>query len=96
MSTIEKMRQMRAEITEIARRHGASKIRVFGSVARGEDTVESDVDLLVDAGPNASSWFPAGLIIDLENLIGRHVEIVTEKGLSPFLRERVLAEAVPL
>jgi predicted nucleotidyltransferase len=96
MNTIEKIRQMRAEIMEIAHRHGAARVRIFGSVARGEETVESDVDFLVEAGPNVSSWFPAGLIIDLENLLGRRVEIVTEKGLSPLLRDRVVAEAVPL
>ena len=96
MSTIEKMRQMRTEIMEIAHRHGASRVRIFGSVARGEETAESDVDILVNTGANVSSWFPAGLKIDLENLLERKVEIVTEKGLSPLLRDRIMAEAVPL
>ncbi len=96
MTTYEAMRQKRAKIEEIARRHGALKVRVFGSVARGEETPDSDVDLLVATGPKVSSWFPAGLILDLEQLLGRRVEVVTEKGLNPLIRERILAEAVPL
>ena len=56
-------------------------MRVFGSVARGDARPESDVDLLVDVASQTSSWFPAGLILDLERLLGRHVEVVTEKAL---------------
>jgi predicted nucleotidyltransferase len=96
MTTYETMRQNRAEIEEIARRHGALNVRVFGSVARGEETPESDVDLLVTAGPKVSSWFPTGLMLDLEKLLDRRVEVVTEKGLNPLIRDRILAEAVPL
>lgn len=95
-----KMRELlqakRDEILRIAARHGAHNIRLFGSTVRGEDTPQSDVDLLVDAGPTTGSWFPAGLILDLEHVLGRRVEIVTEKGLNPYLREHVLREAVPL
>lgn len=94
------MRQLlqakRDDILNIAAEHGARNIRLFGSTARGEDTPDSDVDLLVDADPTTSSWFPAGLILDLEQILGRRVEIVTEKGLNPYLREHVLREAVPL
>ncbi|MDI6448267.1 nucleotidyltransferase family protein [Anaerobaca lacustris] len=86
----------RDEIVEIAARHGAHNLRLFGSVARGQDTADSDIDLLVATGPTTSSWFPAGLILDLEQILGRRVEIVTEKGLNPHLREKVLGEAVPL
>ena len=86
----------REEILDIAARHGARNVRLFGSVAREEDRPDSDVDLLVDTGPTTSSWFPAGLILDLERSLGRRVEIVTEKGLNPYLRGHVLAEAVPL
>ncbi len=88
--------EKRTEIQRIAEKHGARNVRVFGSAARGESRADSDVDLLVDTGPETSSWFPAGLIIDLEELLGCRVEIVTEKGLNPHLRERVLQEAVPL
>ena len=92
----ELLRAKRDEILSIAAKHGAHSIRLFGSTVRGEDTPHSDADLLVDAGPTTSSWFPAGLILDLEDILGRRVEIVTEKGLNPYLRERVLREAVPL
>ncbi|MBP7050868.1 MAG: nucleotidyltransferase family protein [Phycisphaerae bacterium] len=76
--------------------HSARNVRLFGSVVRGEDGPDSDVDLLVDAGPTTSSWFPAGLILDLEQILGRPVEIVTEKGLNPLIKQRVLQEAIPL
>jgi len=85
-----------AEITRIAQEHGAYNVRLFGSVVREEDRAESDIDLLVDVGPTTSSWFPAGLILDLEALLGRKVEIVTERALNPHLREHVPAEAVEL
>jgi hypothetical protein len=90
------IRAKRDEILRIAANHGARNIRVFGSVARGEARPESDVDFLIDAGPVTSSWFPAGLIIDLQDVLGRSVRVVTEKGLNPLIRERVLQEAVPL
>ncbi|MEN6577255.1 MAG: nucleotidyltransferase family protein [Phycisphaerales bacterium] len=88
--------ERRDDIVSAAAMHGARNIRLFGSVARGEDGPDSDVDLLVDAGPTTSSWFPAGLILDLEQILGRPVEIVTENGLSPLIKQRVLQEAIPL
>lgn len=90
------IRVKRDEILQIAAKHGARNIRVFGSVARGEARAESDVDFLIDAGPVTSSWFPAGLIVDLQDLLGRPVEVVTEKGLNPLIRDQVLEEAIPL
>jgi predicted nucleotidyltransferase len=90
------LREKSGEIRQIAARHGAHNIRVFGSVARGEAGAESDIDLLIDTGPTTSSWFPAGLILDLEKLLGCRVEIVTEKALNPDLRDHVFREAVPL
>lgn len=88
--------EKRDEIQRIAAKHGATNVRVFGSVARGETRTDSDIDLLVDAAPETSSWFPAGLVLDLEEILGCKVEIVTEKGINPRLKERVLEEAVPL
>ena len=96
MTTLERMQQLRSRILEIAARHGVTDIRVFGSVARREDRVDSDIDLLVVVGGQASSWFPAGLVLDLEALLDRRIEVVTENGLDPRLRERVLREAVAL
>ncbi len=90
------LQDKRADILNIAARHGAHNVRVFGSAARGEDGPDSDVDLLVAVGTTTSSWFPAGLILDLEQILGRQVEVVTEKRLNPLIRDRVLQEAVPL
>jgi hypothetical protein len=90
------LREKRDDIKHIAARHGAYNIRGFGSVARGEARPDSDIDFLIDAGPATSSWFPAGLILDLEDLLGRRVEVVTEKALNPDLRDHVLREAIPL
>jgi len=97
MMTIEQLlREKRQEIERIAAEHGAHNVRVFGSVARGEARPESDIDLLVQVGPATSSWFPAGLILDLEDLLGCRVEVVTERALNPDIREHVLREAIAL
>jgi len=90
------VRQKRNEILRIAERHGAYNVRVFGSVARGEAGPDSDVDLLIDAGEKVSSWFPAGLILDLEDLLGRRVDVVEEVALRPELRSYILRDAKPL
>jgi uncharacterized protein len=86
----------RDEIRRIAAKHGATNLRIFGSVARGEARQDSDIDLLIDTAPVTSSWFLAGLILDLEDLLGRHVEVVTEKALPADPQAYVLREAVPL
>ncbi len=88
--------EKRAAILDIAARHGARNVRVFGSFARGDAGPDSDVDLLIDAGPQTSPWFPGGLVADLEELLGRRVDVVEPAGLHHLLRDRVLAEAVPL
>jgi uncharacterized protein len=80
----------------MARRHGAQNVRVFGSMARGEDNETSDVDLLVTLGEGRSLLDLVGLKQDLEDLIHRTVDVVTDQGLSPYVRERILSEAVPL
>jgi uncharacterized protein len=93
MSLEQLLHEKRAEIEQIAASHGVTRLRVFGSAARGEATVESDVDFLVQTGPVTSAWFPVGLILDLEALLGRRVEIVTERALRPELRASVLHDA---
>ena len=86
----------RAEIVSMAARHGASNVRVFGSVARGEDDAASDIDVLVDLEPGRSLFDLGGLLTDLKTLLERDVDVVTEKGLRSALRERVLQEAIVL
>lgn len=96
MTTLDLLHEKRAEILQVAAKHGASNIRIFGSVVRNEDTPSSDVDFVVGTLADTSRWFPAGLIIDLEQLLGRRVEVVAERAISPYIRDRVLAECVPL
>lgn len=96
MMTIDILHEKREDVIEVAERHGVTSIRVFGSVARGDESAESDIDLLVTTGPSVSPWFPAGLILELEQLLDRHIDIVTESGLNPLLRDQVLTEAVAL
>jgi len=90
------LKEKREEIIQIAAKHGAFDVRIFGSVARGEAQSDSDVDLLVKTESETSAWFPAGLILDLEEIVDRRVEIVTERGLNQHIRDHVLREALPL
>ena len=90
------LEQRRAEILAVAAQHGARNVRVFGSVARGVDDTASDIDLLVDLEPGRTLLDHAGLILDLQNLLGCKVDVATENGLRPRVRERVLREALPL
>lgn len=90
------LQQYRAEILSLALRHGAKNVRVFGSLARGEGRDDSDLDLLVTLGEGRSLLDLVGLKQDLEDLVHRPVDVVTEAALSPYLREQVLAEAIAL
>lgn len=96
MTPLELLQYRREDIRRIAAKHGAYNVRVFGSVVRGEAKPESDIDLLIEKGSRTTSWFPAGLVLELEELLGRRVDVVTEKALNPYLRDHVLREAVPL
>jgi len=80
----------------LAARRGAYNVRVFGSVARGENDPDSDVDFLVDVEPGRSLSDLGGLLMDLEQALGTKVDVVTERGLRLRVRERVLGEAVAL
>ena len=93
---VDLVRTKREQILRLAGKHGVTGVRVFGSMARGDAGSQSDVDLLVEVGPDPSPWFPGGLVADLEELLGRRVQVVTERGLYELLRDRVLEEAVPL
>ena len=96
MATQDDLLPQRDLIRRIAARHGATNVRVFGSVARGDARSDSDIDLLVDVGPSTSPWFPGGLVADLEEALGRRVDVVTERALTPELREHILKESVPV
>lgn len=91
------LQKKRDEILAIAAKHGAFNVRVFGSVVRGEADEKSDIDLLVDYSlDKISPWFPAGLVLDLEKLLQRKVDVATEDALKDRVRQRVLREAKPL
>jgi uncharacterized protein len=96
MGIDELLKEKREEILRIAAVHGARNLRVFGSVARGEADESSDIDLLVDMEPGRSLLDLAALFSDLSDLLGRKVDVVTEKGLYWLLRRRILKEAKPL
>ncbi len=86
----------RDDILRVAVKYGARNVRIFGSVARGEARPDSDVDVLVDLEPGRSLFDLGGLLMELQELLGCRVDVVTEQGLRPRIRERVLREAVPL
>jgi len=86
----------RSEISRIAASHGARNLRVFGSVSRGEQTADSDLDLLVDMGEGRSLFDLVALSDELEKVLGCDVDVLTEGSLSPYLRDKILAEAVAL
>ena len=96
MSYDELLQAKREDILRIAAQYGAYNVRIFGSVARGEADEKSDIDLLVNMEPGRSLLDLCGLLIDLEELLGCKVDVVTEKGLRDRIREQVLKEAVAL
>jgi hypothetical protein len=96
MRLYEVLQSRRDEILRIAAKHGARNVRIFGSVARGEDDEASDVDFLVELEQGRSLLDLGGLLMDLQVLLGRKVDVVTDKGLRSRIRERVLREAVPV
>ncbi len=96
MHLLEELRRRREEILQTAARHGAYNVRVFGSVATGEAGEDSDIDFLVKFEAQRSLIDQALLKQELEHLLGRRVDVVSEDGLYWLLRRRILQEAVPL
>jgi len=92
----ELIEQRREAILAIAERHGVTNVRIFGSMARGTADEESDVDLLVRPLPGTSLFDLGGLVMDAEELLGRSVDVVSERALHPAMREQVLREALRL
>ena len=96
MTIEETVKRHRAEVLRIAANYGATDVRLFGSVARGNANADSDIDFLVRLEPGRSLLDLGGLLMDLRDLLGRRVDVVTEGGLRPRMREQVLREAIPL
>jgi len=86
----------RDRIKDLAAKRGAVRIRLFGSLARGEGGPQSDVDLLVDLEEGCSAFALGGLLMDLQEFLGRRVDVVTPAALHPKIREKVLEQAVDL
>jgi predicted nucleotidyltransferase len=97
MVNLDLLRKKREEIINIASKHGAYNVRVFGSVARGEADEKSDIDFLIDYDiDKITPWFPVGLIHDLQDFLGKKVDVVTANGLKERIKERVFQEAINL
>jgi predicted nucleotidyltransferase len=96
MDIAEGLRTKRQQVLQIAQQHGAYHVRVFGSVARGDARQDSDIDFLVEMEPGRSLLDMGGLVMELQQLLGHRVDVVTERGLKSRIRARVLAEAIPL
>jgi len=94
--TLENIKEKKASITRLCQQYHAENIRVFGSVARGESTDNSDIDFLVSFLPNASLFDQAGLIEDLSTLFERKVDVVSERAVNPHLQQTIYREALPL
>ena len=86
----------RQEILAIAQRHGIANVRVFGSMSRSDARVDSDVDLLVELEAGRSGLALGGFLMDVSQLLGRKVDVVTEKSLHPKLRDKIIQQAKPL
>jgi predicted nucleotidyltransferase len=96
MSLEKLLKENREQILAIAARHGAHNLRLFGSVARGEADDKSDIDILVTFDSNRSLLDHAGLILELEELLGRKVDVISDKSLRPRVRDNVMRDALPL
>mgnify|MGYP001609880589 FL=1 len=93
---IEVLKDKRAEILRLAAQYGVERMRIFGSLARGQATPDSDIDFLVAFRRGKTLLDLIGFKQDLEELLGRKVDVVSEGGVSPFMRNRIFGEAVPL
>ena len=90
------LKRYRAEVLRLASEHGITRVRVFGSRSRGEGTETSDIDLLVDLEEGCSLFDMVGFQLAIQDLTGLKVDVATPSGISRFIRDRVIAEAVPL
>ena len=96
MCQLERLQRLKAEIYRIAKKHNAEKVYVFGSCARKEETPESDVDLLVEFNRSATLFDQMDIQDEVQSLLNCKVDVVSKRGLHPYIERRVMAEAVPL
>lgn len=96
MTALAELKKKHREIQDISAKHGVIRLRVFGSVARGEQNSQSDLDLLVGMAPSRDLTDLVSFAQDMEAALHAKVDVVSEAGLSPYLRDRILAEARPL
>ena len=96
MTLEELLKEKRDAILCMCAKHGAHNVRVFGSVARGEADEQSDIDLIVEFDPERSLLDHAALWLELQDLLGCKLDVVSDRGIKPRIRERVLREAIPL
>lgn len=96
MGIVEIIQDKKEQILALAAKHGALNVRVFGSVANGTADQDSDIDFLVDLEQDRSLFDLGGLLMDLQQLLNRNVDVVTENGLHWYIKDRILSEAKPL
>jgi predicted nucleotidyltransferase len=96
MTLASRIQKHRSKILALAKKHGAENVRIFGSVAKGNASEASDLDLLVSLGAKRSPFFPGGLKADLEDLLLCEIDIVTENALHRLIRDEILSEARPI
>ena len=95
-NTLDLLHSKKLELLKLAEKYGVKNVRVFGSVVYGEDTTESDIDLLVDMEEERDLFDLIGFKLDAEDLLGRTVDVVMEETIYHMLRDRILSEARPL
>ena len=93
---IEELKEKRRQIFAVAKRHGARRIRVFGSLAKGESRRDSDVDFLIELEPGRTLLDVVAIKQDLEDLLQRQVDVVTEDAVSPYLKDEIVTQAISL
>ena len=96
MAKLDQIRLKKESIVNIAKKYGISNIRIFGSVARKEETSKSDVDFLIDLEPGRSAFDMGGFLIDIQDMLNCRVDLVTEKGINPRIKEYILKDLVNL
>lgn len=96
MTGKELIENKKKDIQKLAEQHGVRRLRIFGSVARGDSRPDSDVDFLVLFDEDRSLLDQASLLVDLQDLLGVKVDVVSEAGINPRMRDRILSEAIPL